>query len=508
MGLNAAAPNLGGVTTKAASVLALLLAVVLAACSSADPAADAPEIDPDTFATDLAAAMDVDAMSVHLQKLQDIADANDGNRADGTPGYDASVDYVAQTLRDNGFDVQTPEYTRLAITREGTQSLTVGGRSYPVSQASLLFTTARGGLSAAAVRPAMAAGCVAADYGTVVASGAIVVVNDADCSLVDKHDAAVARGAAGVLVVSVPGPDGSPEGLFETGYYRDLSLPVGVISDAAVDSALKRTRSPVKLVLETTAKEVTSRNVLAQTRTGDTRNVVMVGAHLDSVARSPGINDNGSGVASLLEIATHLGAEPQVTNAVRFGFWGSSEAGLAGSTRYVHGLNRDELNDIALYLNFDTLASPNAGFFTYDGDQSGQANPDLPSADVPDGSEGIERTLAGYLNLAGKRPADMPLGFTTDYSPFLSAGVPIGGLTSGSTQKKTEVQVRLWGGEEGVAFDPTYHSARDTVTGINRAALGIMASAAAFAVATYALSVDGINGVPARDKRFRAAIGS
>lgn len=507
MGLNAAAPNLGWVTTKAASVLALLLTLVLAACSSTEPAAPA-EVDPDAFARNLAAAVDVDGMSVHLEKLQEIADANGGNRADGTPGYDASVEYVAQTLRDNGFHVETPEYTRLAITREGTQALTVAGRSYPVSQASLLFTTARGGLSATAVRPKEPAGCVEADYGNVAVKGAIVVVNDADCSIVAKHDVAVARGAAGVLVVSVPGPDGSPVGLFETGYYRDLTVPVGVIADSAIDAALKKTRSPVKLVLETKAVEVTSRNVLAQTGTGDTRNVVMVGAHLDSVAEGPGINDNGTGVAAVLEIASELGADPQVANAVRFTFWGSSEVGLAGSTRYVHGLNRDELNDIALYLNFDTLGSPNAGFFTYDGDQSGQVNPDLPSGDVPDGSEGIERTLAGYLNLAGKRPADMPLGFTTDYSPFLSAGVPIGGLTTGSTQKKTEVQERLWGGEEGVAFDPTYHSERDTVTGVNRAALQIMGSAAAFTVATYAQSVDGINGVPGRDKRFRAAIGS
>lgn len=507
MGLNAPAPNLGGVTKTAAGVLAVLLTVILTACSSPE-AAPQPEVDPDAFARSLAAAVTVDGLSVHLQALQDISDANDGTRADGTPGYDASVDYVAQALRDKGFDVQTPEYTRLAVTREGTQSLTVGGRSFPISQASLLFTTPRGGLSAKTVRPPKPAGCAAADYGTVAVKGAIAVVNDEGCSVVTKHDVAVARGAVGLLVVSVPDQDGSPEGLFETGYFRDLSVPVGVIDDADIDSAVRRTSDRVKLVLETTAAEITSRNMVAQTRTGDERNVVMVGAHLDSATGSPGINDNGTGVATLLEIAAQLGSEPEVANAVRFGFWGSGEAGLAGSVRYVHGLDREQLNDIALYLNFDSLGSPNAGFFTYDGDQSGQANPDLPSTDVPTGSDGIERTLAGFVNLSGKRPADMPLGFTTDYSPFVSAGVPSGGLTTGATQKKTELQARLWGGEAGVAFDPTYHSKRDTVDGINRAALGIMASSAAFAVATYAQSIDGINGVPPREKRFRAAIGS
>jgi aminopeptidase S len=53
---------------------------------------------------------------------------------------------------------------------------------------------------------------------------------------------------------------------------------------------------------------VTLRNVIAQTRTGDPNHAVMIGAHLDSVPEGPGVVDDGSGVASLLEIATHLGA--------------------------------------------------------------------------------------------------------------------------------------------------------------------------------------------------------
>ena len=67
--------------------------------------------------------------------------------------------------------------------------------------------------------------------------------------------------------------------------------------------------------------------------------------------------------------------------------------------------------------------------------------------------------LAGHLNLAGVRPADMPLAENTDYTPFLAAGIPIGGITTGSSQRKTEVQARLWGGQAGVAFDPNYHTA-------------------------------------------------
>ncbi len=153
--------------------------------------------------------------------------------------------------------------------------------------------------------------------------------------------------------------------------------------------------------------------------------------------------------------------------------------------------------------NFDMLGSPNAGFFTYDGDQSGQPNPDVPAATVPVGSAGIERTLAGYLNLAGIRPADMPLGKAGDDSPFLDAGVPIGGMTTGAAQRKTEVQARLWGGNAGAAFDRNYRLPGDTVDNVDRDALAVTGPGAAFAVGTYAQSIQGANGVPTREQRRR-----
>jgi Zn-dependent M28 family amino/carboxypeptidase len=478
-------------------VVAVVMAVALtalAACSSTDsaPAADAPR--------DVAGKVTADGMYTHLRKLQEIADANRGSRSEGTPGYDASVDYVVQVLKDKGFDVQTPEFERLDRTEGGNPTLTVAGRGHHVDQASLLVTTPPGGLNAITLRPQKAPGCTAADYGTVSVRGAIAVVDDTGCSVGDKQSAAVAKGAVGVLVVSAPGAGGSPAGLFTPGYYQRLTVPVGVIDNDA-DAALRRTNAAVRLVLDSKPVMVKSRNVLAQTKTGDTKSVVLAGAHLDSSGRSPGINDNGSGVAALLEAASTLGSQPRITNAVRFAFWGSE---AEGPTKYVRGLARDGLDDVAMYISVEMLGSPNAGYFTYDGDQSGQPNPDVPPQSVPAGSAGVERTLAGYLNLAGVRPADMPLSRTTDYGPFLAAGIPVGGLTAGSSQRKTEVQARLWGGRAGVAFDPNYHTGRDTVDNIDRQALSVMGQAAAFAVVTYAQSVEGVNGVPARDQRHRS----
>ena len=485
-------------TMRWAVAVALVVGVVTS-CSSPD-SAPAPSVD---FPRELAAKVTADAMYAHLHKLQEIADANRGSRAGGTPGYDASVDYIATTLKDKGFDVQTPEFDRLDGTQGGNPTLTVGTRKFPVDQASLLVTTPRGGLTARTVRPQKAQGCTAADYGAMSVKGAIAVVNDTGCSVVDKTKRAAAQGAVGVLVVSAPGASGSPAGLFPPGYYQQLTMPVGIIGNDA-DAALRRTNAPVRLVLDTKPVMKKTRNVVAQTKTGDTGNVVVVGAHLDSFPRSPGINDNGSAVAAVLETAAALGSQPDVANAVRFAFFGSEENGLGGSANYVRGLARGGLDDVALYLNFDMLGSPNAGFFTYDGDQSAQPNPEIPSNQVPAGSAGIERTLAGYLNLAGVRPADMPLATMTDYRPFLAAGIPIGGVTAGSSQRKTDVQARLWGGRAGVPFDPNYHTPRDTVDNIDRRALSVTGPAVAFAVATYAKSIDGVNGVPPRGQRHRS----
>lgn len=483
-------------------VLLTLLILVLAGCSASRPAAPAAAPDP---GRSLAAKVTADGMFVHLRALQQIANANKGNRAAGTPGYDASVDYVAKMLRDKGFVVSTPQFERLRNASEGKPTLTVAGRSYGVDQASLLVRTPSGGLTGQLARPTQAAGCAAGDYPAALPKDAIVVVDDSRCSVVDKQNNAVAKGAAAVIVTSQPSAQGAPPTLFNPGYYNQLTVPVAVVGANGM-SALTRATGTVRLVLDAENVKVVSRNVLAQTKTGAADEVVMVGTHLDSPADSPGVNNAGSGVAAVLETALQLGPLPPMANAVRFAFWGAEENGLNGSMDYVFGLDNDQLNNIALYLNFDMLGSPNAGFFTDDGDQSGPPGPGIPSSDVPEGSAGIERTLAGYLNLAGRRPADMPLNTRTDYHPFLVAGVPVGGMNTGASQTKTNVQARLWGGQAGAAFDPGYQSVRDTVDAINRDALAVMGSGVAFAVGTYADSIKGVNGVTPHDKRHRTRV--
>ncbi len=478
---------------------ALVLMALVAGCSGprSAPPASAPDL-----ARGLAAKVTADRMVAHLRALQDIANANRGNRADGTPGYDASVDYVAKALRGRGFNVSTPQFDRLYNVSPGKPTLTVAGRTYQVDQASMLVRTPPGGLTGQPVHPARPSGCAAGDYPAAMPKGAIAVVDDSGCSVVDKQNNAVARGAAALIVLSTPSGQGAPPGLFVPGYFKQLTVPVAV-AGANVAAALERDTAPVRLVLDAENIKITSRNVLAQTETGSPHEAIVVGAHLDGPRDGPGINDNATGVAAVLETALQLGPLAPVNDAVRFVFWGADEDGLNGVTDYVFGMDRDQLNDIAMYLDFTMLGSPNAGFFTDDGDQSGPPTPGIAFGDVPEGSAGIERTLGGYLNLAGKRPADMPLGTRTDYHPFMVAGVPVGGMTAGASQLKTTVQARLWGGQAGVPFDPNFQGPRDTVDAVNRDALAVMGSGVAFAVGTYAESIGGVNGVPPHDKRHR-----
>jgi Zn-dependent M28 family amino/carboxypeptidase len=250
-----------------------------------------------------------------------------------------------------------------------------------------------------------------------------------------------------------------------------------------------------------------TRNVIAQTKTGSTANVVLVGAHLDSVPEGPGINDNGSGVAAVLETALQLGSSPQVDNAVRFGFWGAEELGLLGSLNYVQSLDVEALRDIALYLNFDMIGSPNPGYFTYDGDQS--APPDANGVPrIPEGSAGIERALVAYLQQAGKPAQDINFDGRSDYDGFTAAGVPAGGIFSGAESKMSKEQAERWGGRAGEPFDPNYHKESDTLEHVDRTAMEINGGGVAYVVGIYAQDQTGRNGVPIRDDRTRHVLES
>ncbi|HLU59088.1 MAG TPA: M20/M25/M40 family metallo-hydrolase [Pseudonocardia sp.] len=263
------------------------------------------------------------------------------------------------------------------------------------------------------------------------------------------------------------------------GYDASVDHVAGVLREAGFD-----TTTPVFTLRSDDRRPITLRNVVAQTRTGDPERVVVAGAHLDSVPDGPGINDNASGVAALLEVATRMGGSPPTTNAVRFAFWAAEERNLDGSAAYVESLSRSERRAIILYLNADMAASPNAGYFVQGGfgDEADETG--------PEGSEVVGRTLVEELAATGATAETAAFDDESDHDAFIEAGIPTGGVFSGADNAKTDAQAARWGGRAGVDFDPCYHSACDRAEGIDRRVLDDFTDALAGTVARFATATD------------------
>lgn len=490
----------------AVAAVALLSTAALSCSRPAEQALPVPEVPFDAspaaqkFAAELRQRVTVAGMTAHLRALQGIADTHGGNRAAGTPGYDASVDYVAGVLRGKGFEVATPEFEVRVFTAE-KPALTVGGAQVEADALKYTAATPAEGVRGPLV-PAPAEespGCVPADYDGVAVKGAVVLVDRGGCPFHAKQEVAATLGAVALVVADNVDEDFMPGTLGE-----DTDVRIPVVSVSKTDGArLRAAPGPVTLTVDASTRDIKSRNVIAQTKTGSAADVVMAGGHLDSVQEGPGINDNGSGVAALLETAVQLGSSPPVRNAVRFAFWGAEEVGLTGSQKYVQTLDIESLRDIALYLNFDMIGSPNAGYFTLDGDQSTAPGRGEAVPRVPEGSAGIERTFVGYLRAQGKPAQDTFFDGRSDYDAFTTAGIPAGGLFAGAEEKKTAEQAKLWGGTADEPFDPDYHKGTDTVDRINAEALGIQGGGVGFVIGRYAQDLRGRNGIPVREDRTR-----
>ncbi|MEU0371979.1 M28 family metallopeptidase [Streptomyces sp. NPDC006283] len=219
-------------------------------------------------------------------------------------------------------------------------------------------------------------------------------------------------------------------------------------------------------VQQFTSSGATGYNLIADWPGGDVNQTVMAGAHLDSVSSGPGINDNGSGSAAVLETALAVSrAQLQPAKHLRFGWWGAEELGLVGSKYYVNSLPSTERSKISGYLNFDMIGSSNPGYFVYDDDPV------------------IEQTFKSYFSGIGV-PTEIETegDGRSDHASFKNVGIPVGGLFTGASRTKSSAQAQKWGGTAGQAFDRCYHSSCDTTSSINDTALDRNSDAIAHAV--------------------------
>jgi len=458
-----------------AGALAALLAIV--------PAASA-----DTFeeSKKLRRAVTLDGILQHERKLQRIADAHQGNRAAATIGYEASVEYVADRLDEAGYRVRIKPFDFPTWRENATPVLeqtSPNSVSYTPGTAAdddnpdvdfITFEFSSSGNVEAPVVPtsdilipspatdASTSGCEPEDY-PAETEGAISLIQRGTCPFVQKLEQALAAGAVGVILFNEGDSPGRTNVIARGAvpYYPipavGASFPVG---QELYDLYQAGENPTVNMVIDAGTIPRRQDNVIASSRRGDRDKRVVVGAHLDSVPAGPGINDNGSGVSTLLEMAeeiSDLGLKPK--NQLQFAFWGAEEAGLIGSDQYVAQLTDEEREDIMLNLNFDMLASPNFVRYVYDGNTD--STPPPPGGSPP-GSGQIEKVFLDYFDEVGLATDPTAFDGRSDYGPFIAQGIPAGGLFSGAEDPKTAEQVATYGGVVDEQLDPCYHEVCDT----------------------------------------------
>jgi Zn-dependent M28 family amino/carboxypeptidase len=443
----------------------------------------------------------VDGVRAHQAVFQSIADANGGTRHSGSPGYDQSVDYVASTMESAGYEVTVQPFQYTTFFLNGPSTLEqLGPVPAPYSEGVDFDVMAYSGsgdvtgfvtaVDLALADPSVStSGCEATDFAG-FPSGNIALIQRGACTFRQKAENAEAAGAIAVIIFNQgngPGRDGLIGGTLSSGYTGNL--PVLSATYARGAEWAGTSSLSMRVVVDAVRGDVTSYNVLAETPGGDPQNVVMAGAHLDSVTEGPGIQDNGSGSAAILETALQM-AKVKPRNKVRFAWWGAEEAGLIGSTYYVGNLSPQERDAISLYLNFDMIGSPNYVYFIYDGDDSDGVG----AGPGPEGSAQIEALFESYYLSIGQSFKGTDFSGRSDYGPFIAVGIPAGGLFTGAEGIKTIDEVGVWGGSAGDQYDPCYHLACDTFDNISLEALSVNADAVAFAVLQYAMNTGAING--------------
>jgi Zn-dependent M28 family amino/carboxypeptidase len=396
--------------------IALIGLLALVGCSR-----DKPEPPPPTWSLRAAA-------TAHLRALARIGERNKNTRATGTPGYAESVDYVAGRRRSAGYKVRLQDVPFPVFRDRSPPRLESRGRRLPVTT---LRYSGPGRVRAPVVLVGL--GCRVSDYAR--ARDRIAIAARGTCTFREKARAAQTAFADG-LVVADGDSDAPPSG--------SLIRPGLTIPSVSAGRAALKLKGRAELVVDTVARNEVTRNVIAE-RPGKSRRVVMAGAHLDSVDEGPGINDNGSGAAVTLALAERLRGE----RGLRFGFWAAEELGLYGSRRYVESLSEKERERIGGYLNLDMVGSPNPVRYVY-------------------GAGIVREALERALKARKLKYESISIGGSSDHAPFEGAGIPVGGLYSGSEETKTASQARAYGGRAGRALDPCYHQRCDVLERVDR----------------------------------------
>ncbi|CAN6628508.1 hypothetical protein TRVA0_011S03070 [Trichomonascus vanleenenianus] len=430
-----------------------------------------------------------DALRSRAERLFEIAQTSEEKyghptRVIGSPGHLNTLKYIIDTLEQLGvYDVWTQKF-EAAVGSIKESKVTVNSEplaAEPMSMSPPADVTGK-------LFVARNDGCDFDDYDG--AQGKIAIAIRGTCAFGDKSALAGKANASALFIYNNVGGNSSFSGTLGTP--KDTHVATfGLSENDGRELINKAGEVEISIHLDSSVGNYETHNVLAQTKSGDPKNVVMLGAHSDSVTAGPGINDDGSGTNSLLEVATHL-AKYNVSNAVRFAWWSAEEEGLLGSDHYVSTLSQEENLKIRLFMDYDMMASPNYAYQIYD------AN----NIDNPDGSGELKQLYVDFYKSVGVNYTFIPFDGRSDYDGFIKNGIPGGGVATGAEELKTAEEAEKFGGTAGIQLDPCYHELCDNRDNLAYDAWVINTKLIAHATATYATS---FKGFPKRRAALSAA---
>lgn len=408
----------------------------------------------------------------HINKIYDIALENGNNRLSYTKGYNDTADYILETLNEYSGDLNiTKQYfvhNYIVMNTNTTLSFTYQGVTTNMVFLTDFSTEGYGGYIKLA-KEALVYNknpCNASEYDP--SAAAFVSMSDEDeCTMNEVMDAAIEGGSKALVILLQKGKDLPSYKIKEFVFRADpraipiyfLRYDVGISMVEPISSGGATMSSEMNF----TSRADMSYNMIIETKKGNPNAVVMLGAHMDSVAAGPGINDNGSGVAGVLEIARIAGKNNKFKNPInkiRFIFFAYEEYGLVGSAYYVNSLSQHERDSIVAFMNTDMPASPNYVLYLSDYTTA------LHGSD--EGNYYLNNVLLGkYLNSIGEEYDLRPLNASSDQLNFWKVGIPTVEICGGAGGLKTEKQYKMFGGMVGAPYDPCYHKACDTDLNLN-----------------------------------------
>lgn len=435
---------------------------------------------------ELQSAITADKLHARAEDLFKLAELswheyNRPTRVIGSAGHEATLDYIWATIAQLGDYYNLTEQQFPAYSGSVAESRLVLGDEVIANASAMSLTPptkdkepVHGDLVLVANN-----GCSASDYPAAVKNN-IALIKRGTCSFGDKSVQAGLAGAAAAVIYN--SENGTLHGTMGTPNPNHVAT-FGISLEEATPT-LDKLNSGKKVdaiaYIDAVVSTIHTLNIVAQTTAGDPENCVMLGAHSDSVPEGPGINDDGSGTLSLLEVATAL-TNFTVNNCVRFAWWAAEEEGLIGSDFYAGSLPKEENQKVRLFMDYDMMGSPNFAYQIYN----------ATNLDSPVGSEELRDLYVDWYEKHDLNYTFIPFDGRSDYDGFIRAGIPAGGIATGAEGIKSKEEAKVFGGKAGDWYDPCYHQLCDNVGNVNMTAWEVNTKLIAHSVATYAVSFKG-----------------